>query len=436
MSGNEDRDHRAFSPSQAERISLCPGSHSLLKRVPAHLDSEYAIEGRKAHNILETALKNKVRNAVDAHKDYSTLCLEELPDSLYWAVDKALTYIYQILDLNPDAIMYVETFVDTPSEAAPGEAGGWCDVAIYLPSRRWLLVIDYKHGVGVIKDVQGNMQIMQYGAGFLYEADAKVDPNSLDGVTLVVIQPRAFHADGDIREWDITPYQLYEYLAVMDKNIAAALAENAPLVPGDVQCQFCDAKVECPARTALALSAIGTQYRTVLEVTRDKLPNIEMMDMEALSRLFLLGPLLIKWVEQGMLRIEELTRMGYDIPNTKLVEIDPKRKWYGEPAQIAEKLAALIGCKPEDVYPPKLLGITDAEALLVRAWRERAAKGKKNEASYEARKAMSLLTLKEPTGRLTLVGTDDPRPAVLRGSAAFAQIKEQLQLPQQPGEGK
>ena len=102
----QERVHRKYSPSQSERVFNCRGSTNLLKRVPARPSSVYAIEGTNAHDVLEAALQNKVRDARVAHLEWSTLFAEELDDGenhFYFAVQVALDHVYAILDENPDA---------------------------------------------------------------------------------------------------------------------------------------------------------------------------------------------------------------------------------------------------------------------------------------------------------------------------------------------
>lgn len=399
--------------------------------------SEYAIEGTKAHEILQCALENGVRRAMEAHRDYSSLCMEDLNTSdnfFYYSIQVALNHVYAILDEHPDAILYVERQVVPPTENAPGEAGGYCDIIIYIPSKRLLYVMDYKHGAGITKAVKGNTQVMQYANGVLYEDDPVVDPDTVDTVVLTIMQPRAFHPDGAIREYEMTPAELYLDLLDLDEDIANNLKPNAPLTPDDGgkttdHCRFCDAKTVCPAREALAVKAVGAMYRTIPEIKQPDIPVAATLDIDRLVYISYYAPMLRKFLDDVDNHIEALMRAGYHVPGKKLVEVNPQRKWFGDLNDVAKRVASLAGVPLEDVYETKLMPITSAEKLIVEAFKNRAARGKKNKAAADARQAFAFLTIKQSSGNLTVVDEDDPRPPVNRAVTDFAQISAVLPPP-------
>jgi acyl transferase domain-containing protein len=51
-----------------------------LARVPQAPPSTYAIEGTNAHAVLEAALRHRIRDAREAHRDYSCLFDVDLDD--------------------------------------------------------------------------------------------------------------------------------------------------------------------------------------------------------------------------------------------------------------------------------------------------------------------------------------------------------------------
>lgn len=436
MSGHEERTHRRYSPSKQERLHACPGSDRLLTRVPARPPSTYSIEGTKAHLILQVALENRCARASEAHRDFSILCMEELDETsggpyrdFYFSINMALDYVYGILATHPDAIMFVETFVDPPSNVAPGEVGGYCDIAIYIPSLKLLYVIDYKHGAGVAKDAKNNPQPLQYAAGFVFGEASPIKGYDVDNIIVSIVQPRAFHEDGDTREHEVTPYEVYEYLETMDAAILASQAEDAPLVPEDLsdpkgsrQCQFCDAAPTCPAREAKALAVVNVQFAAVRDVRAPGIPDPATMELERLEYAALHMPMLKKWMDSVEQRLFELAQQGYPLRHHKIVEAQARRRWYGDPDVIAPQLAALVGKPIDDVMVKKLIGITAAEKLVVAAYKERAAHGKKKDAAQDGKLAMAFLTLKDTSGNYTLVTNDDPRPPVDRATVAFNQV--------------
>ena len=437
MDGHSERVHRKYSPSQAERVQGCYGSTNLLKRTTARPSSPYAIEGTKAHEVLEAALLNSVRDAETAHREYSSLCCEDLNTNenlFYFAVNMALNHIYSLLDEYPDAVLFTECFVDVPSEVAPGEAGGFCDVAVWGPSIATLFVIDYKHGAGIAKSAKGNPQPLQYAAGFMFQENPLVDPSLVNTVVLTIVQPRAFHPEGPVREHELTPYEVYEYLSVMDHAIAENEKPDAPLTPDDNgkttdHCRFCDANAECPAREALAFKSVVPAFRTVKDLAPPSIPFAWDLDHDRLAYIAKMAPLVRSFLDDVDQRIEELLRDGHYVHGKKLVVASERRKYYGDEEDVAKKAAALIGCDVDKVMQKKLLPITTLEKMIVDAFKKRVGRGRKKIAAAEAAQSFAFLTLKQSSGNLVVVDEDDPRPAQNSTKSAFGQITGLLPSP-------
>lgn len=422
------REHKRFSPSQSERFTLCHGSTNLLARVPARPPTHYAIEGTKAHEVLIAGLRNKCRNAIEAHREHSVHCAEDLDtfdNYFYYSIQQGLDYVYDILDEYADADLFLERKVVPPIEvdgAIYDEASGYCDIAISIRSIRKLFVIDYKHGAGIAKAVIGNSQVKQYALGFLYGGDFAISAADFDRVVLVIIQPRAFHPDGSPREYECTPYEIYEYLDELNAAIKANLDPSAALTPGDDQCRFCDAATVCPAREAKALSVVGDMYKQIEQISGKILPPPQQLSVDRLTFISMHGDMLRQWLNDIDAHCLELAKSGVHLPGRKLVEVMARRKWYGDPAEVAEQLSKLAGVPTGSVMELQLIPITQAEKLVVDAYKARVGRGGKKQAAEEGKRAMAFLTLKQSSGNLTLVDEDDPRPAVNRADQTFGQI--------------
>lgn len=438
------RTHRLFSPSQSERYTLCRGSVNLLRRTPPRPSSRWAEEGTRAHEVLEAGLRNNCKTATEALavSKHAGMTFEDKNKEIEFkgSINDALDYVWTLLEeLNifyGDAVLFIETEVNPPIVSAPGEAAGYCDIAIYSPSARRLWVIDYKHGAGIAKAVIGNTQVSQYACGFLFDPKGFVDPASIDIVTLCIIQPRAFHPDGDIREYDTTPAALWDYLQSLDDIIADCLREDAPLTPGEEQCRFCDARSTCPAAEAAAVAVAKNTFANIRDVAAPKLPDPRTIDINRLSYIKQMQPILKGWLDAVDQHIEEIMRSGLEVPGFKLAETQARREWYldGKTAEddiatanaIATKLAALIGTSPVDMFRTKLITITDAEKMVVDAFKARVGRGKKKQAAEDGKQAMAFLTLKQSSGNLTVVPADDERPAVNLAAKTFGQISGPL----------
>lgn len=425
MGGINIRLHRRFSPSQRERNALCPGSPRMIEKAPARVDNPYAIEGEKAHKVLEAGLRNGARRAVQAHREFSELKDEKLDDgnnSFYLSIQIALNYVYAILDEYPDAVLSIESELRVPLEAAPGEGDGYCDIFIYVPSIRHCWTIDYKHGAGVTKDIVDNKQVRQYTVGALYGEEPLVNVDDIDAVTEVIIQPRAFHKNGHTREQTVLPYEVYLSIEEINNEVLACLDPAAPLVPGEEQCRFCDARTICPAREAMGLQVANTQFKQIMDVKQLDIPAPQSLDVHRLGYIYNAAPLLRKFLDDVEQHIYELNRAGVYVPGTKLVEVDAKRQWYGDHNEIAFKLAALTGEPVTDMFAIKLVNITVAEKMVVEAFKKRVGRGKKKQAAEDAKQAFAFLTTKQSSGNVTLTREDDPKPGVNTAARSFAQI--------------
>lgn len=434
METGGERAHKVYSPSQSERFMLCHGSNNQIARTPPRLRTVYADEGTIAHEILEAGLNSGAQNAAEAIDASIYFAEPERFDNNFRAsINDALDYIWDKLEflqmMYGDAVLYVERYVDPPVASKPGEAGGYCDVCIYSAIGRILYVIDYKHGAGIAKAVIGNSQVKQYAAGFLFEENAAVNPAEIDEVVLVIIQPRAFHKDGDIREYRSNPAEMWAYLSELDDTITKCERPDAPLCPGTDQCRLCPAFTTCPAVERLGASTILPHLQNIRQVTEPILPAPKNLDLARLAYIIQVKPFVMKWLNAVAAHAEELERGGTDVPGVKMVETHGQRKYYGEEEAIAKGIAELAGVPLEQVYKRKLIGITEAEELIVEAFKSRVARNKRKKAAEDASQLFAFFTLKQPSGNLTLVPDDDPRPAVNKAQQTFQGISGLLPPP-------
>lgn len=425
-----EREHRTFSPSKSERFFNCPGSTNLLARLPSRATSPYAEEGHVAHDVLEAGLRNGCTTAHEAikHSVHADHPKTQGYTDFHHSIQDALDYVWNLMEeldiMYGDAVMFVERYVDVPSHTAPGETGGYCDVCIYSAIGRVLYVIDYKHGVGVAKAAEGNTQVKQYASGFLYEENAQINAADVDKVVLVIIQPRAFHPHGEIREYETTPLELSDYLFELEEAIEACQQPNAPLRPDISWCQFCDARSSCPALAQSAVAVIlDDAQKAVQDVTDRTLIDPKELDVGRLAYVLKMKPLIMTWLNGVESHADELSRLGHEIPGFKRVEAQARREYYGNRDELAQKLAALIGCDINEVYrEPALLTITDMEDKLVQAFKARVGRGKKKQAAEEAKQMFAYFTLKQSSGNTTLVPLEDKRPAINKAQLMFGGI--------------
>lgn len=428
MNDHNLRAHSRFSPSGASRWFLCPGSVALCEGRPDE-PSEYAKEGTRAHELLEAWF----RLYVAGYAGDGPIIAGEMTE----AVKVAYDYVADILDEHPDAILWVESRLRFPTDFEVVE--GTCDVRIYIPSMRLLYVIDYKHGAGVPVEVvrletlpdgsvkrHRNKQCMTYGTAAVWECD-----QPLDTVALVIIQPRAPHRDGPVREEWVTVADIMEFRDDFEVAMLAAMAPDAPLVVGDEQCRWCPAKTICPARHAQALATVGETFAHVTDITKETLPDVKTLQPRRIAEILDARDLVVDWLDAVYAEALVLAKGGVVIPGRKIVEAEARRAYEGYDVEdgattiaVAQNLSTLTAgrLRVQDFTKYVLRGVTEVDKLLKDDAREHAEKGAKKKAVEEIMSNFALLTTKRSSGALSLVAESDRRPPADLAKATFADV--------------
>lgn len=419
------RKHKRYSASTAHRGMKCPASWKLASTVPSY-ESPYAQDGTEAHELVDFALKNGLRDAREAHSSFFPHWWTYRHDSEQERLDSVqdmLDYVYEILDAyEGSAVLYNERDVTLPSFVTD-EGGGWMDVGIHVPDFGLLYVIDYKHGAGYAVDAEENEQGMSYAGGLIDE----LPEGTVSTVNIVIVQPRAFHPQGPVRVWTTTPERIETFIHEFDAAVLLAERADAPFVPGEDQCRYCPVKraLACPAVETQAVQVINEQFRSVRDIVAEKLPDPASLPVDRLAYILQAEELVSGFFKECRETAEEHLRSGGFVPGFKMVEAQARRRWYGDDETNARSLMALIGTDDwDEVYPRKLLTITEAERKVKEAFKAKAGRGKKKAAAEDATQAMAALTVKESSGNLTMVRDTDPRPPANITQQAFANVRQ------------
>lgn len=413
------RRHARYNASGAFRWIACAGALQLADTVPAAATtvSGYAADGTQAHELVDFALGEGYRNAREAYvmSGHQWIHYYDSEDERIESVQEMLDYVYGLIDANgPDVRMYLEVNFQFPSTVTD-DVGGTADVVLYFPTTRSMFVVDFKHGAGWAVNAVHNTQLKFYIIGALTELGR--NGLRIDWITGTIVQPRAYHSDGTVREWFVyDTTELDRFITEVDEAINAAMVPGAPRTPGE-WCQFCPASFMCPEFEGAVSRNVLPTFNTFPEVV-DKLPAPQDIPLDRLNDVLRWGKIIARWYDEMQDFVFGLARTGVPIPGRKLVYTYARRKWNPaiDKAVIAETLANITG-KPADEMV-KLIGITYAETLIKDAIRARSG-GKK--AVEDANEAMAFLTLKEPSNNVTLVADTDKRPGV-NPAALFANV--------------
>lgn len=379
-----DNTHSETSPSQLDRIILCPGSVSLCRTVPKLPTSKYAEEGTLLHSYTEQVLE----------------MWPEIPDIEYTSLDHeaavadAINYLRQEIDFEEPGIVRFQELKVAMKQFE--EVYGTLDFASISPTA--LHVADFKFGRGIEVDVHDNSQMLAYLDGFLNFLEVNFPElrelaNSIPWY-MHIVQPRIENF-----QWEqVFEKDLIQFNALIDRTLRLVHSSNPPFKPGEVQCRWCDAGGVCKYRMdyieAMQLEALRAfadiqdnrasldQIQDILEKKKDVTSAFD-----AIEKFIFL----------------ELAKGG-EVPRFKLVRGRSNRTW--GPGVDFDKLTSefpTLDDQADKLLDSKLRGPAQVEKLLPAG----------------ERKALEAYIVK-PEGKLSVASIDSPKEAVIVSDPATA----------------
>ena len=241
--------HTRLSASGAKKFIHCSGSVALEAEGPFPEDvddeSEWSREGTAAHDLGYTCLRSGEEPWMRIGEKFNGI---EVTDDMSVAVQTYTDYIRQLHADMPYLKGFAETRVDDPTFHP--DFGGTSDYYAYSTKtpdegNPWLVVVDYKHGVGVPVSVDHNEQGMYYAYGIIRKLTI---PNKAL-VRIVIVQPRVPFGE-PVQEWTTTAGEIREWaLKTLLPAMKRVDSGDTSLVPGD-WCQFCPRRLRCPMLNA------------------------------------------------------------------------------------------------------------------------------------------------------------------------------------------
>jgi hypothetical protein len=257
-----ERVHSRFAPSALKRILACPRSVVLAEAVApgAGRGSVYAAEGSVAHTVAEMYLRGDVIpptyivGAIVVHEGFEIAITAEMHQHgrEYRDYVRGLMLIPE--SRGADDQLFIENTVSLDAiVGVDANMYGHLDAAIWSPSRKLLIIVDYKYGRGVKVSAIDNDQLKAYALGAMHALDA--DPRVVETVETHVFQPRVPSPGGfdtmsgaELLTWG------RGVLAPVVSLIMQDGAQHKPYTTGD-HCRFCPAKAQCPALRDRAVKA-------------------------------------------------------------------------------------------------------------------------------------------------------------------------------------
>lgn len=265
-----DAGHSILAPSSGARNVQCPLSTVLEQRFPETETSEASAEGTGAHWVLAEALGGRTVQQGDTTPN-GLIVTDEMIDGATMAAEDVEFILRCYGRLLSDAIVETPLTIPrvheqcwgTPDVRAvavgpplgypPGVASSvsnsvfelWSFPAIHL------FVWDFKFGHEPV-EVYENQQLIDYVCG--YATELRLPDDQAVVCHLRIVQPRAFHKDGAVREWVVRLSDLRALINRRSNAAHEALSGNARARTGP-ECKHCRARHACKAAQAEALAA-------------------------------------------------------------------------------------------------------------------------------------------------------------------------------------
>ncbi len=213
------------SASNLHRRFLCPGSARLEHGLPED-DSEQSREGQLLHDY-------------GAHPEYDR---SVLPPNQRDLLDRNDSLIQTVLERVSGHLTDKEPSIRREVTLSTGTADM---IAIFLDDHA-LLINDTKFGFKIVERADLNLQLRAYAVGAfdLFGIDEKM--NLTNRAFVSITQPRLAYEER-ITLAEYMPEDIEASRQQIAEILAASEKPDAPLVPGDVQCLYCKAKLICPA---------------------------------------------------------------------------------------------------------------------------------------------------------------------------------------------
>jgi hypothetical protein len=391
----------------------CAGSVRLSEGVERQPPSIYAIEGTAAHEVATRCVEKDVDPELFMDTVIQTDDMEQpirVDEDMVEAASVVRDYVNRRKEEGYEVIGVEQRF-DLAALNPPAPMFGRADVVLFrdnvplqkvhdgvrMPKPSYLDVIDLKYGRGHVVEAENNPQGLYYAVGAVLATKKRVDY-----IRITIIQPRAAHPDGIIREWECSWEDLVAFRGELIEKALATQDPNAPLNPG-YWCEFCPALAVCPAKHADAQALAENTFQALVPVEEEapvSFPVPEALPLERLQEVLAAAPGIEDWFKAIRDYMRTLTEAGEET-GYKLVAKRGRRLWR-DSADAERFLRARLG---DEAFTRKLRSVTQAEKAL----KEAGLNKQEIEALWEMRSSGT-----------NLVPDADPRPAFEPNTQAAA----------------
>ena len=352
--------HSEYSPSGSSRWIPCPASIKLLREIKRENKSNfYADEGTAAHALGEYCLNEECSADSQIGKKFgSKHALFTIDKEMARQTQKYIDYVLESVPLH--GRMFIENRVSL--EHLIEGMFGTADAIIVGDD--YVEVVDLKYGRGIAVDASDNTQMMIYAIGVLahlakYDHRLKAD----DVIKMTIVQPRAPHADGPIRSYEISISDLKEFQETVKNAIAESCSEDPSFGPTEKGCRWCEAAPICKAYAEHNLRIAQLEFADFgksKKELKDSLMESATIPMDKLAEIYAHSKAIKQWLDGIEAYAIEEGRRGNMMPGFKLVYGRSNRKF--EDVATVIELASELGISDDVLYnDPKMRSPTQLE---------------------------------------------------------------------------
>ena len=398
--------HALLAASAAERWMVCTASPRYETQFP-ETTSEYAEEGRLAHELCELKVLKRFTKAISLRVFNSRLA--KIKTSPLYNEEMMRTSDFYVEHLVAKAMGYdnpplvnAEVKVDL-TEYIP-EGFGTCDCVMIGDDQ--IDITDYKHGKGVPVSAIGNPQTRLYALGAL----AKYEPfygGMIKRVRIAIVQPRVHDEPS---EEVLTVEELKAWGETVKPVAQKAYSGFGDFTPGE-HCRFCRGKAQCRARADAhtALEDFKDCAMPTPEIVRNAengliAGGLNILTHAEIGDLLTRGKSLVAWYNDLEEFALKTVLNGEDVPGWKAVAGRSNRTFTNQDDAVAAVISA--GYDEALVYERKPKTLTALEDLM----------GKKDFAEKIG------AYIFKPLGKPTLVPVSDKREPYNSAAADFSEV--------------
>lgn len=355
--------HSLFAPSASHRWLICPGSLLANATLPPQPYGEAAAYGTVAHSLSELWLKS---GEEPIHKLHT---IERVGDFDIEIDEEMLDVARQYVDwcrLLPGK-HFIESRVSFSKYTPIKNQSGTCDHA--AATKHKLVITDLKAGIQVLVSAEKNPQLMLYALGFYLKYNWAYDFKEF---TIRIAQPRR----SNFSTYSFDKSELLAFADTVRGASTEALKKSANRVPDSDACQYCRAKVTCPAYPILLKRLTDDYFEDLVVTDKDvdefnktfttgeySFCDIKNLTISQIERIASHKKGIVSWLNEVENHLYNLLlKKNSEVTQYKLVKGKDSRKWVTP--KLADAFFDLHGID-EDVYAPRtMISPAAGEAVL------------------------------------------------------------------------